>query len=81
MHGWQTDGPDSNYTLFDWSVSATPGGNLSVDSAPASATLGAMGTVDISWAGAAAGTKHLGAISHSDSGGVIDLTVISVDTD
>jgi len=81
VHGWQTDGPDSNYTLFDWSVSKTPGGNLSVDSAPASATLGDTGTVEISWAGAAAGTKHLGAISHSDGGGVIDLTVVSVDTD
>ena len=81
VHGWQTDGPDSNYTLFDWSVSATPGGNLSVDSAPASATLGETGTVDISWSGAADGTKHLGAISHSDGGGPIDLTAVSVDTD
>ena len=41
VHGWQTDGPDANYTLFDWSVSATPGGNLSVDGAPGAATLGA----------------------------------------
>lgn len=81
VHGWQTDGPDSNYTLFDWSVSATPGGNLSVDSAPGSAILGATEAVDISWSGAAAGTKHLGAVSHSDGGGMIDLTLVSVDTD
>ncbi|NCF73019.1 MAG: S8 family serine peptidase [Gammaproteobacteria bacterium] len=81
VHGWQTDGADSNYTLFSWSVSATPGGNMSVDSAPASATLGATEAVDISWAGAAAGTKHLGAVSHSDGGGLIDLTAVSVDTD
>ena len=81
VHGWQTDGPDANYTLFNWSVSATPGGNLSVDSAPISAILGATETVDISWSGAAAGTKHLGAISHSDGGGLIDLTAVSVDTD
>jgi hypothetical protein len=81
VHGWQTDGADSNYTLFDWSVSATPGGNLSVDSAPPSATQGTTGTVDISWAGLAAGTKHLGAVGHSDGGGLIDLTAVSVDTD
>jgi len=81
VHGWQTDGPDSNYTFFEWSVSATPGGNLSVDSAPASATLGATGTVDVSWAGAAAGTKHLGAVSHSDGVDTIGLTIVSVDTD
>ncbi len=38
VHGWQTDGPDANYTLFDWSVSATPADgsgatDLSVDGA------------------------------------------------
>ena len=81
VHGWQTDGPDSNYTLFDWSVSATPGGNLSVVSAPASAMLGTTGTVVISWAGAADGTKHLGAVSHSDGVDTIGLTLVSVDTD
>jgi subtilisin family serine protease len=81
VHGWQTDGPDSNYTLFDWSVSLTPGASLSIDSAPASATAGATEAVGISWSGLAAGTKHLGAVSHSDVGGVIDITVVSVDTD
>ena len=81
VHGWETDGPDANYTLFDWSVSLTPGGNLSVDSAPASATLGASETVDVSWSGAATGTKHLGAVSHSDGSGLLGLTLISVETD
>lgn len=80
VHGWQTDGPDSNYTLFSWSVSATPGGNLSVDSAPASAVLGSTDPVDISWSGLVPG-KHLGAISHSDGGGLVGLTVVSVDND
>jgi len=80
VHGWQTDGPDANYTLFDWSVSATPGGNLSVDAAPGSATLGQTETVEVSWGGAATGTKHLGAVSHSD-GGLLGLTLISVETD
>jgi hypothetical protein len=81
VHAWETDGPDANYKLFDWSISATPGGNLSVDNAPSSAILGAIESVDISWSGAADGTKNLGAISHSDAGGVFGLTVISVDTD
>jgi len=81
VHGWQTDGPDANYTLFDWSVSATPGGSLSLDSAPASATLGTTGTINLSWAGLAAGDKYLGAVSHSDSGGVFGLTLVTVGTD
>ena len=78
VHGWQTDGADSNYTLFDWSVSSTPGGNLMIDSAPAAAVNGTTETIEVSWSGIATG-KHLGAISHSDGGGPIDLTVISVE--
>jgi hypothetical protein len=86
VHGWQTDGPDANYTLFDWSVSATPGTGdfpLNVDAAPASATLGGSGTVDISWDvssdPATTGRKYLGAISHSDGSGLIDLTVVEIE--
>jgi len=81
VHGWQTDGPDANYTLFDWSVSATPGGSLMLDSAPASATLGATESIDLSWAGLGVDMKYLGAVSHSDAGGVIGLTLINVSTD
>jgi subtilisin family serine protease len=81
VHGWQTDGPDANYTLFDWSVSATPGGSLVIDSAPASATLGSTEAIDLSWTGLAAGNKYLGAVSHSDAGGLFGLTLINVSTD
>ena len=80
VHGWQTDGVDSNYKLFDWSVSATPGGNLSVDSAPAAAVSGSTETINVSWSSVPTG-KNLGAVSHSDCGGIIDLTVVSVEVD
>ncbi len=84
VHGWQTDGADANYTLFDWSVSATPadGSNvsdLSVTS-PSSAVLGDSGTVEASWSGLDTGTKYLGAVSYSDPN-LFGLTVVAVDTD
>jgi len=79
VQGWQTVDPTADYTLYAWIVSATPGGNLTVDSAPASATLGASGTVDVSWTGATAGEWHLGAVSHADASGLIGLTLIEVD--
>jgi hypothetical protein len=79
VHGWQAPGGDSDYTMYSWEISETPGGNLSVDSAPSSATIGTTGTVDVSWTGATAGEWHLGAVSHSDSGGVIGLTLVNVD--
>ncbi|NQV05159.1 S8 family serine peptidase [bacterium] len=79
VHGWQTDGPDSIYTLFDWSVSATPGGSLAIGSAPAAAVLGTTGTVVVDWTGLAAG-KYLGAVSHTGPGAVLlGLTLVGVD--
>jgi len=79
VHGWETDGPDANYTLFSWAVGIDEG-NMTL-TAPATATLGATETVTVDWAGLAAGTKYLGAVSHSDAVGILDLTLISVDTD
>lgn len=88
VHGWQTDGPDANYTLFDWSVPGTQGVGtylLTIDSAPTGAVLGATESVSVSWdvSGdtATEGRKYLGAVSHSDGGGIIGLTVVEVDDD
>ena len=82
VHGWETDGPDANYTLFSWSVPAAPGSsNMSVSGAPASAVLGSTSTLTVDWFGLAADTKYLGAVSHSDAGGILGLTFIAVDTD
>lgn len=84
VHGWETDGPDANYTLFDWSVLADPtadDGSLAIDSAPAAATLGATESIEVSWSGLDAGAKYLGAVSYSDAGGVFGLTLVGVETD
>ena len=79
VHGWQTVDATADYTLYAWIISATPGGNMTVDSAPASATLGATEPVAISWTGAADGEWHLGAVSHADANGLIGLTLVEVD--
>jgi subtilisin family serine protease len=81
VHGWQTDGADANYVLFDFSVSATPGGSLMIDSAPEAAVAGDPGTVEVSWAGLAPDMKYMGAVSHADGGGLIGLSLVRVDTD
>ena len=80
VHGWMTPGGDSDYDMYSWVVSATPGGSLSLDSAPTSATLGATETIQVSWDGLAAGTQYLGAVSHSDPSGIMVLTLVNVDT-
>jgi hypothetical protein len=79
VHGWQAPGGDSDYTLYSWQISNVPGGNLTVDSAPTSATLGAVGTIQLSWTGATAGQWHLGAVSHNEGSNLLGRTLIEVD--
>ena len=79
VHGWQTAGPSADYDMYTWAISATPGGNLVIDSAPTSATLGVTETIDVSWTGATAGQWHLGAVSHTGDVGLMGLTLVNVD--
>ena len=79
VHGWAAPDGDSPYDLYSWIISGTPGGNLAVTSAPASATIGAPQPVNLSWSGAAAGQWHLGAVSHTGPSGLMGLTLVEVD--
>jgi hypothetical protein len=69
VHGWQTDGPDSNYTLFNWNVplafaEATDATPLAITSAPSAAVLGESGTIEAEWMGLDPDGFSMGAISH-----------------
>jgi subtilisin family serine protease len=79
VHGWQTVGPDSTYDMYTWAVPLATGGNLVIDSAPTSATIGSVETITVSWTGATAGQWHLGAVSHTGDSGLMGLTLINVD--
>lgn len=79
IQGWQTVEASADFTMYVWLISATPGGNMSVDSAPASAVVATEGSVDVSWTGATAGEWHLGAVSHADADGLLALTLVDVD--
>ena len=79
VHGWSVPNQPLPYTVNFWSVPATPGGgSLSVDSAPAAATIGTTGTIDFSWSGLTGGEEYVGAVSHSDASGIIGLTIVEV---
>ncbi len=79
VHGWQAPGGDTNYTLYSWAVSNASGGNLSVTAAPTSATIGATGTIGLSWSGATDGQWHLGAVSHNEGSTLLGRTLVEVD--
>ena len=85
VHGWQTDGPDSNYTLFSWDVGPDES-NMTVAGAPSTVSSGDSATVTVGWSGLTASMKYLGVISHHDTAAsshgpgpsVIGQTVVSI---
>ncbi len=78
VHGWQTIGPDSPYTLYSWVVLDATGPTLSA-TGPTEAVSGTTATVVASWTGATLGQWHFGAVSHNDADGVIQRTLVDVD--
>jgi hypothetical protein len=48
-------------------------------SAPAAATLGASGTIDLSFSGLTPGTKYLGSVAYSGAAGMPNPTIVRVD--
>ncbi|MGC5583860.1 S8 family peptidase [Ornithinimicrobium sp. W1665] len=81
IHGWQTVDPTTSVTSYLWVLQADPSaddGSLTVDG-PAAASVGATETVTASWTGATADQWHLGAVSHNDGDGVMELTVVDID--
>jgi subtilisin family serine protease len=79
VHGWQTDGPNANYTLFSWTLGSTAAGNMTVN-APAIATTGGTGTIALSFSGLAPATRFLGSIVYGGSTGMPPPTIVRVDT-
>ena len=79
VHGWSAPGGDSDYDMYSWVLSNAPGGNLSIDSAPTTASQGAVETISVSWTGATAGQWHLGAVSHTGDVGLMGVTLVDVD--
>lgn len=82
VHGWAVTGPDEPYTLYTWSIPASPPdvGSLVITSEPADATINATGTIEYSWSGATIGQWHFGAIRHIGPGATImGRTLIEID--
>ena len=52
---------------------------MTVD-APASATTGDTGAIDLTFSGLVAGTKYLGSVAYSGAAGMPNPTVVRVDT-
>lgn len=78
VHGWQTEGPDANYTLFSWLLGSTDAGNMTA-TGPATATIGGTATINLSWSGLTAGTKYLGQVAYLEGATERGSTVVRID--
>jgi hypothetical protein len=78
MHGWGLPTGTSPFKLHAWALGSTAAGNMTV-TAPASATTGASGTIDLTFSGLTAGTKYLGSVAYSGASGMPNPTIVRVD--
>jgi subtilisin family serine protease len=78
VHGWETDGPDANYSLHSWTLGTADAGNMTV-TGPDTATIGGTGTVDLSWTGLDAGKRYLGQVRYDEGATTHGTTIVRVD--
>ena len=74
VHGYATDGPDANYTLFSWVIPPAAGGNFNVSGPPP----GGAGAVTLNWFGLAADVRYMGDIGYADANGEVGHTLVTI---
>ena len=67
----------SNFRQYTWALGATSAGNMTV-SAPASATAGTTGAINLAFSGLVAGIKYLGSIVYGGDPALPDPTIVTV---
>jgi len=77
VHGWGVVGA-SPFKLHTWLLGSADAGNMTVV-APASATIGATGAINLSFNGLTAGTKYLGSVAYSGASGMPNPTIVRID--
>ena len=77
VDGYATANP-STFTVFAWALGSTDAGNMTV-SAPATATAGGTGTINLAFSGLTAGTKYLGSVAYGGASGMPNPTIVRVD--
>lgn len=77
VHGYEVPG-SADFTAFVWLLDSAAAGNMTV-SAPAMATIGGLGTIDLTFSGLASGTKYLGSVAYGGATGLPTPTIVRVD--
>jgi hypothetical protein len=77
VDGYATANP-STFTLFAGVLGSADAGNMTV-TAPAAATVGGTGTINLTFSGLTAGTKYLGSVAYAGVSGLPSPTIVRVD--
>jgi subtilisin family serine protease len=78
VHGFAVVGT-TNFKLHSWVLGSAATGNMTV-TAPATATLGATGTINLAFSGLTPATKYLGSVAYSGSTNMPNPTIVVVNT-
>lgn len=79
IHGFDTEGPGTDYTLFSFPLIGDEG-NTSILTSP-DAVLGEIDTVTVNWGDLEADTKSMGLIEYTIDGSPVGRTLLRIDTD
>jgi hypothetical protein len=77
VHGYDTAGPSTDFTLFQWQVPATDAGNINLPS-PMPATVATTIDIPLTYAGLDPATWYLGQVLYTDGSDTIGSTIINV---
>jgi len=75
VHAWQTDGPDAEFTLFGWTLSAAGAGTVAPTSI--ATTPGQVDTVTITGGALTPGVRYLGEVAYTQGSSVLARTLVS----
>lgn len=78
VHGFDTEGPDANYTFHTWQLGTADAGNMTV-AGPSTVTLGGTDSVTISWSGLTAGQRYLGRVLYQEGATTHATTIVRID--
>ena len=77
VHGFATNGPSANFTLFSWQVTPSDAGNMTVPG-PVGTSTGGTVPVDLTFTGLVGGTWYLGQTIYNDGTNDIGSTIVNV---
>jgi subtilisin family serine protease len=80
VHGYNTNGPSANATLFTWVVPNVDNGNAALSGVMTPSTIGGVQTHTATFSGLTPGTRYLGQVDYNDGAAVIGRTILSVRT-